>query len=40
MNVKTFGMYASLCLAAITVYFGFAYSFGLEIGRASCRERV
>lgn len=32
MNVKTIGMYASLCLAALTVYFGFAYSFGLAAG--------
>ena len=32
MNVKTFGMYASLCLAAIAVYFGFTYSFGLAAG--------
>lgn len=35
MNLKTFGMYASLCLAAITVYFGFAYSFGLAAGTAA-----
>ena len=35
MNIKTFGMYASLCLAAITVYFGFAYSFGLAAGTAA-----
>ena len=32
MNIKTFGMYASLCLSAIAVYFGFAYSFGLAAG--------
>ena len=35
MNLKTFGMYASLCLAAITVYFGFAYSFGLAADTAA-----
>ena len=35
MTLKTFGMYASLCLAAITVYFGFAYSFGLAAGTAA-----
>lgn len=32
MNVKTFGMYASLCLAALTAYFGFTYSLGLAAG--------
>ena len=32
MSVKTIGIYASLCLAAIAVYFGFAYSFGLAAG--------
>ena len=32
MSVKTIGIYGSLCLAAIAVYFGFAYSFGLAAG--------
>lgn len=32
MNLKTIGMYASLCLAALTAYFGFTYSFGLAAG--------
>lgn len=32
MSIKTIGMYASLCLAALTAYFGFTYSFGLAAG--------
>lgn len=35
MNIKTIGMFASLCLSAIAVYFGFAYSFGLAAGTAA-----
>lgn len=32
MNIKTIGMFASVCLAALTAYFGFTYSFGLAAG--------